>query len=431
MPASLWGKLPVQQDAPVPVAPHRGEPEWDGVSGTAEELQPPPNSSRKSETGSGEKRVSFSFSSLPDLYGDAWRAIIRPPRDTYPEDALGPEEFSLRDRTYQRHELDLRNAKGQKLVCSHFQPAPAQRSQRMLPCVIYLHGNCSSRVEALATLPVLLPLGITVFCFDFAGSGRSDGDYVSLGYHERDDLATVVGHLRDSGSVGAIGVWGRSMGAVTALLHSHRDPTLAGIVLDSPFASLPQLALELVDKHCTLPLPRWLVSGVLGLLRSSIQQRADFDLYDVDPLKVVPTAFIPALFTAASSDVFIVPSHAKQLYDAYAGDKNMVMVDGDHNSARPRFLLDSIAIFFIQTLQVDLDQATASPSRPPGSARSRASRARKSDGGSTRRAEREDDRGPVADLARRADRAARDAAPLLDADEAATDPRGKAVLIEC
>ena len=32
------------------------------------------------------------------------------------------------------------------------------------------------------------------------------------------------------------------MGAATALLHSHRDPSIACIILDSPFADLRQLA---------------------------------------------------------------------------------------------------------------------------------------------------------------------------------------------
>lgn len=31
---------------------------------------------------------------------------------------------------------------------------------------------------------VLLPSNITVFTLDFSGSGLSDGDYVSLGWHE-------------------------------------------------------------------------------------------------------------------------------------------------------------------------------------------------------------------------------------------------------
>jgi alpha/beta superfamily hydrolase len=33
---------------------------------------------------------------------------------------------------------------------------------------------------------------LTVFAFDFTGSGLSDGEYVSLGYFEKEDLHAVV-----------------------------------------------------------------------------------------------------------------------------------------------------------------------------------------------------------------------------------------------
>lgn len=62
------------------------------------------------------------------------------------------------------------------------------------------------------------------------GSGLSDGKWVTLGAHEVDDLAIVVQHLRSQGGVSSIGLWGRSMGAVTALLYSHMDPNIAGMV---------------------------------------------------------------------------------------------------------------------------------------------------------------------------------------------------------
>ena len=45
-----------------------------------------------------------------------------------------------------------------------------------------------------------------------------------------DDLAVAVRHLRGSGAVSTIGLWGRSMGAVTALLYAQRDPSIAGVV---------------------------------------------------------------------------------------------------------------------------------------------------------------------------------------------------------
>lgn len=36
--------------------------------------------------------------------------------------------------------------------------------------------------------------------------------------------------------------------SVTALLHGDRDPSIAGMVLDSPFADLTQLCEEMVEK---------------------------------------------------------------------------------------------------------------------------------------------------------------------------------------
>merc|ERR1712066_164252 len=56
------------------------------------------------------------------------------------------------------------------------------------------------------------------------------------------------------------------------------------------------------------------------------------------------------MFLAGADDQFISPRHASDIYDQYAGDKSMTMVESGHNSARPRHVLDSIAIFLYNTL---------------------------------------------------------------------------------
>lgn len=68
-------------------------------------------------------------------------------------------------------------------------------------------------------------------------------------------LQVVVEHLRATGKVSTLGMWGRSMGAVTALLYSHLDPSIAGLVLDSPFSRLTDLMMEIVEEQ-KLPIPR-------------------------------------------------------------------------------------------------------------------------------------------------------------------------------
>ena len=58
--------------------------------------------------------------------------------------------------------------------------------------------------------------------FDSVGSGLSDGDFVTLGLNEADDLFEVVNHLYISYGVNNIILWGRSMGACSALVFMDR-----------------------------------------------------------------------------------------------------------------------------------------------------------------------------------------------------------------
>lgn len=55
----------------------------------------------------------------------------------------------------------------------------------------------------------------------------------------------AVEYLRNCGKVSQIGLWGRSMGAATAILFSAIESKIACLVLDSPYGSLKELALEL------------------------------------------------------------------------------------------------------------------------------------------------------------------------------------------
>jgi len=285
-------------------------------------------------------------------YQELVNAIIRPPRADYDLDQLGPTQFAFGGEQFTRTDFQLTNDRGMKIQCSHWEPM--QRKAEALPCIIYMHGNASARPESLQQLALCLSLGATMMSFDFCGSGLSEGDWVSLGYFEREDLKAVVEYLRASGRVSTIALWGRSMGAATALLHGDRDPSIAAMVLDSPFADLTQLAEEMVDKgrQQGLTVPGFVVSIAIRMIRSSVQKQAGFNIRDLSPAAHADRCFIPALFVAGEDDDFIAPHHAQQIHDKYAGDRNFVKVAGDHNSSRPRFLYDSAAIFLQTCLQI-------------------------------------------------------------------------------
>ncbi|KAH6833575.1 alpha/beta-Hydrolases superfamily protein [Perilla frutescens var. hirtella] len=260
------------------------------------------------------------------------------------------QEESTKEKTWRQ----LRNERGHTLRCSHYVPSQFP-DDSPLPCVIYCHGNSGCRADANEAAVVLLPSNITVFTLDFSGSGLSDGEYVSLGWHEKNDLKVVMSYLRGNEKVSRIGLWGRSMGAVTSLLYGAEDPSIAGMVLDSAFSNLFNLMLELADVY-KIRLPKFTVKMALQYMRRVIQKKAKFDIMRLDCTQVAPKTFIPAMFGHAKDDKFIQPRHSDAIFNSYAGDKNIIKFDGDHNSSRPQFYYDSVSIFFYNVLH---------PPRPP------------------------------------------------------------------
>ncbi|KAJ0235729.1 Alpha/beta-Hydrolases superfamily protein [Hirschfeldia incana] len=276
--------------------------------------------------------------------------IIRPPRAEYdPEHDLLEKDFMMKGRWYQRKDLEIKNSRGDVLQCSHYMPVERPEG-KPLPCVIYCHGNSGCRADGSEAAIMLLPSNITVFTLDFSGSGLSGGEHVTLGWNEKDDLKAVVEYLRQDGNISLIGLWGRSMGAVTSLMYGAEDPSIAGMILDSPFSDLVDLMMELVDTY-KFRLPKFTVKFAIQFMRRAIQKKAKFDITDLNTIKVAKSSFVPVLFGHALDDDFIRPHHSDLIYEAYVGDKNIIKFEGDHNSPRPQFYFDSINIFFHNVLR--------------------------------------------------------------------------------
>mmetsp|Transcript_70501 Transcript_70501/g.131864 ORF Transcript_70501/g.131864 Transcript_70501/m.131864 type:complete len:474 (+) Transcript_70501:81-1502(+) len=287
---------------------------------------------------------------IRESYSALWKMAIRPPRDVYALEELGPTRFRLGKRVYERRDLQLRNSRGQLLECSHFLPAKAPDALR--PCVVYLHGNCSSRLEAFDALPVLLPRDITVFSLDLSGSGRSEGEYISLGYHEEKDLKAVLQYLRSTGIVSCIGFWGRSMGAATSILCVAEDQDIKAVVLDSAFGALRTVAEELVSRG-RITVPQFILNLAMEMIRSEVRSRADFDPDDLVPMKAASKARCPAMFGVAQDDSFVLPHHTQDLYNTWAGEKVLRVFDGGHNGVRPSWFLEEAADFLVERLHTE------------------------------------------------------------------------------
>lgn len=230
------------------------------------------------------------------------------------------------------------------IKCSLYQLS-YQSAKPKLPCVIYCHCFNGSRIESLKFAEMIIKQHCYFVNFDFAGSGNSQGDYVTLGYYEQEDIEAIIRYLKTCMEIECFALWGRSMGAVTALLYAQRDPTIKVIVVDSPFTNMNQLALEISQKKTKIP--SILIKGILALIKNTIQNKANFSIDDVDVLKNISKCRMPVLFITSQNDTLISNKHTEKIYQSYQGEKKVLYAQGDHNEARHISLIQEVIKFIV------------------------------------------------------------------------------------
>lgn len=204
------------------------------------------------------------------------------------------------------------------------------------PCVVYLHGNCSSRLEGLSLLEYLLPYDISLVLMDFSGCGSSEGQYISLGFYEKIDAGLVIDWVKkNKPMITSLGIWGRSMGAATALMVGTARDDIDMVVADSSYKNIQILCQELAKR--TYRCPKFILKIAYYFIRKKIMKKVNFDLNRCNTYDAVANAkFFPSiLFLAAEQDTLISYQHSKELFSVYRGPKNIRLFEGTHNSRRP------------------------------------------------------------------------------------------------
>ena len=282
-------------------------------------------------------------------YEILWKSIIRPDRDIYKEEDLGPKIFRFNKIIYNRKDYEILDFQGNLLKLSFIEPNIENRPTEIMPCVLYLHENSGSRVQGLNMKLHLLKRNINICAFDFAGSGLSEGKYISLGYHEKKQVRNVVDFLERLPGMGNIGIWGRSMGAATTLLYTPTDKRIKCIVVDSPFSDFRKLAKEICQNNITVP--GLLIEGAISIIGSTVYNKNGMDINDIKAINSVKKCYVPSIFIHAEDDTFVKYKHSELLFQNYAGDiKKLKGVSGGHNGIRPWKLLEEVGEFFADYL---------------------------------------------------------------------------------
>ncbi len=175
--------------------------------------------------------------------------------------------------------------------------------------VLFCHGNAGNLSHRLDTVKVFNDLGINFCVFDYRGYGSSTGTCSEEGLYK--DSEAVWKYLVEEREIPSdrILIDGRSLGgAVAARLAGKVNP--AGLILESAFASIPDMAPKMsmfypVEKLTRIKMPT---------------------------ANYVQDVKCPVLILHSSEDEVVHYDHSKILYEHAPEPKNMVDLAGDHNN---------------------------------------------------------------------------------------------------
>lgn len=212
--------------------------------------------------------------------------------------------------------------------------------------VILLAGITGDRRACIGHAECYLELGYTVLLPDLRGTGKSGGSLVTLGWHERKDLAACYDYLREVGyrHVGADGI---SLGAATICYALSEVDDFAFIVIESSYDTLKTAFNNRVTMFGG---PSWFAAPA----------RALFKLFAIGagagPIDFMAQCTAPALILSGDAEGVIKVSETRALFERCGSSlKRMYLFKGGGHTNFARRYADD----YRRELEAFLDEAAA------------------------------------------------------------------------
>ncbi len=200
-------------------------------------------------------------------------------------------------------EVRLRTGDGVRIAAWWIPPPPGGRGT-----VLFFHGNAGNISHRLHSLRTFHELGVGVLIVSYRGYGPSEGRPSERGTYR--DARAAWEHLVAERGIppSEIVLFGRSLGGAVAT-NLAADVTAGGLIVESTFTSVPDLASELFP---------WVPARLIARLRYDARQR----------MKEVES---PVLVIHSRNDEIIPFRHGKALYAAAGRPKRFLEIRGSHN----------------------------------------------------------------------------------------------------
>ncbi|OUQ34814.1 alpha/beta hydrolase [Massilimicrobiota timonensis] len=197
--------------------------------------------------------------------------------------------------------------------------------------VILIHGYKSSNENMMSYGATYYEHGYNVVLPDNRAHGKSDGEYIGMGWLDKDDIACWVNWIIEKDNQAQIILHGVSMGGATVMMASGDHlPHVVGYIEDCGYTSVWDIFASELDKRFSLP-----TFPVLDISNFMAQIRAGYDFKEASSLEQVKKANAPMLFIHGGKDDFVPVDMVYEVYDACPTTKELYIVkEAGHAQAK-------------------------------------------------------------------------------------------------
>ena len=206
------------------------------------------------------------------------------------------------------------------LQATHF--SPMEESHRW---VVLVHGYGLEQDYTWNFAEQYLRHGYQVLTPDMRASGKSEGQYLTMGALESRDVEDWVKEIRRRDPAAKVVLHGVSMGAATVMLTAARQPDgVVAAVEDSGYSDLYGLFGAELDRLLGVPM-----QPLLELADIICERRAGFSFAEASPINAAPSIQLPMLFVHSDVDKLVSYDMMQALYAACpAPDKEQYTAKG-------------------------------------------------------------------------------------------------------
>ena len=194
---------------------------------------------------------------------------------------------------------------------------------------IVVHGYGGSGKLMSDKSKYFYDMGYNVLIPDLRGHGKSEGNYIGMGWKDRLDIISWINFIIKENPNAEIVLHGTSMGAATVLMTSGENlpSNVKAIVADCAYTSAwDEFSYQL---ETYLKVPSYYILNVTNMVT---KLKAGYSLKEASALECVKKATVPILFIHGDKDKFVPYSMMDKLYDATSSPKEKLTIDGGEHA---------------------------------------------------------------------------------------------------